>query len=206
MVHGGKLKDPSSLNKRAEEFVDEFKHAQNHLSIQTRQQLSGHVWQPPPQSEYKLNFDATTFSGLDRLGYGAIIRNDKGEVMAAMTTNGSKVSTSDEVELFACQRAIEFAVDVGFSRLIIEGDSSNVIQAISSPLENFSLFGNVVNDIRHLIWGLQWTIVCCIRREANKVALALAQYARNTLDEDLYWMEDSPPPALEALYHDSLAI
>ena len=206
MVHGGKLKDPSSLNKRAEEFVDEFKHAQNHLSIQTRQRLSGHVWQPPPQSEYKLNFDATTFSGLDRLGYGAIIRNDKGEVMAAMTTNGSKVSTSDEVELFACQRAIEFVVDAGFSRLIIEGDSSNVIQAISSPLENFSLFGNVVNDIRHLIWGLQWTIVCCIRREANKVALALAQYARNTLDEDLYWMEDSPPPALEALYHDSLAI
>ena len=38
------------------------------------------------------------------------------------------------------------------------------------------------------------------------MALALAQYARNTLDEDLYWMEDSPPPALEALYHDSLAI
>ena len=141
MVHGGKLKDPSSLNKRAEEFVDEFKHAQNHLSIQTRQQLSGHVWQPPPQSEYKLNFDATIFSGLDRLGYGAIIRNDKGEVMAAMTTNGSKVSTSDEVELLACQRAIEFAVDAGFSRLIIEGDSSNVIQAISSPLENFHCLG-----------------------------------------------------------------
>ena len=140
-MHGGKLKDSSSLNKRAEEFVDEFKHAQNHLSIQTRQQLNGHVWQPPPQSEYKLNFDATTFSGLDRLGYGAIIRNDKGEVMAAMTTNGSKVSTSDEVELFACQRAIEFAVDAGFSRLIIEGDSSNVIQAISSPLENFHCLG-----------------------------------------------------------------
>ena len=38
------------------------------------------------------------------------------------------------------------------------------------------------------------------------MAHALAQYARNTLDEDLCWMEDSPPPALEALYHDSLAI
>ena len=61
--------------------------------------------------------------------------------MAAMTTNGSKVSTSDEVELLACQRAIEFAVDAGFSRLIIEGDSSNVIQAISSPLENFHCLG-----------------------------------------------------------------
>ena len=38
------------------------------------------------------------------------------------------------------------------------------------------------------------------------MAHVLAQYARNTLDEDLNWMEDSPPPALEALYHDSLSI
>ena len=76
-------------------------------------------------------------------------------------------------------------MDAGFTRLIIEGDNSNVIQAISSPLKSFSLFGNVVNDIRRLIWGLQWTKVCCIRRGANKVAHTLAQYARNTLDEDL---------------------
>ena len=206
MVHGGKLKDPSRLNKRAEEFVDDFKQAQDHLTIQTRQQLSGDVWQPPSQAEYKLNFDAAIFSGLDRFGYGAIIRNDKSEVMAAITASGLMVNTSDEVELLTCRRAIEFAVDARFSRLIIEGDNSIVIKAISSPLENFSLFGNVVNDIRHLIWGLQWSRVCCIRRGANKVAHALAQYARNTLDEDLYWMEDSPPPALEALYHDSLSI
>ena len=38
------------------------------------------------------------------------------------------------------------------------------------------------------------------------MAHVLAQYARHTLDEDLYWMEDSPSPALEALYHDSLSI
>ena len=126
-MHGGKLKDSSSLNKRAEEFVDEFKHAQNHLSIQTRQQLSGHVWQPPPQLEYKLNFDVAVFSSLDRSGYGAIIRNDNGEVRAAMTASGPKVSTSDEAELLACRRAIEFAMDAGFTRLIIEGDNSNVI-------------------------------------------------------------------------------
>ena len=110
--------------------------------------------------------------------------------MAAMTASGSKVNTSEEAKLLACRRAIEFAVDTGFSRLIIQGDNSNVIQAISSPLENSLLFGNVVNDIRHLVCGLQWARVCCVRRGANKVAHVLAQYARTTLDEDLYWMED----------------
>ena len=126
--------------------------------------------------------------------------------MAAMTASGPKVSTSDEAEMLACWKAIEFAVDASFSRMIIEDDNINVIQAISSSMENTSLFDNVVDDIRHFIHGLQWSSVCYIRRRGNRVAHALSQYARNTLDEDLYWMEDSPPPALEALYHDLLSI
>ena len=47
--------------------------------------------------------------------------------MATMTTSGSKVSRSDEAEMLACRRAIEFAVDVSFSRLIIKGYNVNVI-------------------------------------------------------------------------------
>ena len=43
-----------------------------------------------------------------------MIRNEKGEVMVAMTTCGPIVQTSEEVELLACQRALEFAVDAGF--------------------------------------------------------------------------------------------
>ena len=35
MVHGGRMKDPSSLNKRAKEYVDEFKQAQSNLSVLT---------------------------------------------------------------------------------------------------------------------------------------------------------------------------
>ena len=66
MVRGGKLKDPNSLNKRVEKYVEEFKRAQTHLTVQMRQQLSGDAWQPPPQLEYKLNFNATLFSGLVR--------------------------------------------------------------------------------------------------------------------------------------------
>ena len=135
-----------------------------------------------------------------------MIRNEKGEVMAAMTTCGPAVQTSEEAELLACRRALEFAVDAGFHRLIIEGDNSNVNHAISSFADNNSLFGNVVDDIRHLIGGLHWAAICCIRRSGNIVAYVLAQHARFTIDEDLYWMEDSPPPAIDALYHDLLSI
>ena len=83
-----------------------------------------------------------------------MIRNEKGEVMAAMTAGGPAVQTGEEAEFLACRRALEFAVDAGFNRLIIEGDNSNVSHAISSSAVNTSLFGNVVDDIRHLIGGL----------------------------------------------------
>ena len=39
----------------------------------------------------------------------------------------------------------------------------------------------------------------------NMVAHSLASYAKNLSDE-MYWLEDSPPPAVEALYQDSLHI
>ena len=94
--------------------------------------------------------------------------------MAAMIASGLVVHTSDEAVLLACWRALEFFVDAGFSRLIIEGDNSNVIHAISSSKENTSLFSNVVDDIRHFIWGLLWSEVCYIRRGGNRVAHALA--------------------------------
>ena len=135
-----------------------------------------------------------------------MIRNEKGEVMAAMTAGGPAVQTGEEAKFLACQRALEFAVDARFNRLIIEGDNSNVSHAISSPAVNNSLFGNVVDDIRYLIGGLHWAAICCVRRSGNRVAHALAQHARLRLDEDVYWMEDSPPPAIEALYHDLLSI
>ena len=135
-----------------------------------------------------------------------MIHNEKGEVMAAMTACGPAVQNSEEAELLACRRALEFAVDAGFHRLIIEGDNSNVTHAISSSADNNSLFGNVVDDIRHLIGGLHWATICCIRRSGNRVAHVLAQHARFTIDEDVYWMEDSPPPAMDALYHDLLSI
>ena len=59
-----------------------------------------------------------------------------------------------EAELLACRKAIEFAVDAGFSELVIEGDNSSVITTISTMKIDQSLVVNVVEDIQHLIHNL----------------------------------------------------
>ena len=136
------------------------------------------------------------FSSLNRSSYGAIIRNEKGEVMAAMTAKGLKVFCSEEVELLACRKAIEFAVDVGFSELVIEGDNNSAMKVISTLKIDRSMLWNVIGDIQHLIRNLHWIEIDCIRRGGNRVAHVLAQFAKNII-EDMYWMEDVPPIARE---------
>ena len=103
VLYGAQLKHSTSLNKRTEEFLEEFKQAHVSLDSSSREQTMGDAWQLPPSMEYKLNFDASIFSRLEKLGIGAIIRNDKGEVMVGMFAIGSKVDTSEEAELLACR-------------------------------------------------------------------------------------------------------
>ena len=55
-----------------------------------------------------------------------------------------------------------------------------------------------MDDICH---GLEWTSICRTKRGRNKVGYVLAQYARNSLDDDLYWIEEDSPPVIEVLYH-----
>ncbi|KAL0009208.1 hypothetical protein SO802_010710 [Lithocarpus litseifolius] len=187
------------------ELLEEYRNSQGHLRIDGVGRSAVDVWKPPPNLVFKLNFDAAVFGEAKRTRFGAIIRNGKGVVMAAMSAGGPPVSSSDEAELLACRKAVEFATDAGFSELVIEGDNSNVLKALSSSLADRSLLGNVVDDVRQLAYGLRWVKFSCIRRGGNRVAHALAQHARN-ISEDVFWLEDSPPPALNALYQDSLLL
>ena len=165
----------------------------------------GQSWQPPSSLVYKLNFDAAVFSGIQCSSFGAIIRKSYGEVMAAMFVKGPSVNSSEKVEALAYRKAIEFAMEAGFSKLIIEGDNTVVMKAVAGSSGGYSLLGHVYEDIHCSLCGLHSVSISCMRRGGNKAAHILVQYARNITDE-LYWMEDSPPPGLEALYQDCLNI
>ena len=123
VVFGGKLKDPKWLNKRAKEFLDDFHQAQGQLRIPVIC-LGDSVWHPPSNSVFKLNFDIAVFSKLSCSGVGAMIRNEKGEVMAAISTRGPQVVESAVVEIIACRRALEFTGEAGFTDLVVEGTTS----------------------------------------------------------------------------------
>ena len=204
VIHGGHLREPGWLNKRAEEFLEEYRKAQPVLTP-SNESSGSCIWRAPPAKEFKLNFDATVFYNQHCSGFGAIIRNSSGEVMASMSVTGPYVNSSKEAEVLACRRAVEFSRGVGFSRVIIEGDCLNVMRALSVSIENSSLLGHIYEDIKFNLRGMQVLSINWVKRGGNMVAHTLAKHARNLLN-DLFWIEDTPPPAADALYYDSLHI
>ncbi|XP_030950713.1 uncharacterized protein LOC115974470 [Quercus lobata] len=108
------------------------------------------VWHPPPASVFKLNFDA------------AMIRNEKGEVVAAILAKGPPVGDSEEAEILACRKVLEFAIDASFSELVNEGDNVNVMKSISSTGVNQSRLGHIIEDILSLAHGLRWVNVSAV--------------------------------------------
>ena len=199
MVYGGKLKDPRWLNKRAKEFLEDFHHALGQLRIPAICP-SDNVWHPPPESAFKLNFDVVIFSELNCSRVGAMIRNERGEVMATMSVRGPQVVDSEEAEILACRRAMEFVREAGFTELVIEGDNVNVMKSVSASGAGQSRLGHIIQDIKWLTQGLR-KVSSYVRRVANSVAHGLARYAKY-VKEDMYWIEDKPPPVLKALYYD----
>ena len=123
--------------------------------------------------------------------------------MAGMAARGEYVHNSDDARALACFKAMEFAIEAGFQNLVIEGDNSNVMRAISSTVPNNSFFGRIVDDIRHFISDGQSVGFSWVKRKGNMVAHYLVRFARNIV-EDRYWMEDEPIPAVDALHRDLL--
>ena len=84
-------------------------------------------WCPPDSDLVKVNFDGAMFNERDEAGIGVIIRNPRGEVMAALSEKIQKPPSAEILELLAAKRAVRFSLETGFNKSVIEGDSKSVI-------------------------------------------------------------------------------
>ena len=73
------------MAKRAVDYLKEYTNAQDFLSVPDLIHVPAHqTWQPPQGSGFKLNFDGACFDDGVESSHGAVIRNEKGEVMVAI--------------------------------------------------------------------------------------------------------------------------
>ena len=63
------------------------------------------------------------FDDLDEAGIRIVVRNGKGEVMAALSRKIAKPSSVELLELLVARRVPQFVQELGFCHSIFEGDS-----------------------------------------------------------------------------------
>ena len=130
-------------------------------------------WEPPPPGWIKLNFDGASRGNPGKAGIGCIIRDEYGNRLVERSKPLAKV-TNNMAELEAVKEGINLSIKLKIKKLMIEGDSQIIINALrkgvtpnwvlNSKLENIIKSLSVFEDIRFIH----------IFREGNKEADKLA--------------------------------
>ncbi|KAK8989033.1 hypothetical protein V6N11_030401 [Hibiscus sabdariffa] len=144
----------------------------------------------PSYPAIKFNFDSAFNQQSSFAISGAIGRNSEGLILAACAIPHSNVPDAFVAEALACQQAVQFAKDVGFSNVIIEGDSRTVIKKINDGTHDHSIIAPIMADIKELAKYFGAISFCFVRREANKAAHTLTRECRSC-QVPCYWVEEA---------------
>ncbi|XP_041001662.1 uncharacterized protein LOC121247365 [Juglans microcarpa x Juglans regia] len=134
-------------------------------------------WRKLEEGWLKINFDAATDSKNQKVGVGVIIRDHNGEQMAACSEPNLLLPQPLIAEAAAMRKAIELCIELGFNRVIIEGDAKVILEAVVNPNTCWTAYGQIIQDVKESLKELNdWKIIF-VRRKRNEVAHILAKMA-----------------------------
>ena len=159
------------------------------------------LWRPPHLDCYKVNVDGAVFKDRGHCGIGVVVRNDKRQIMGALSELFPYPLSALEIEAKAAEFGTTFAQVLGLREIILEGDSQTVMAAIanhdSGPIQVQNLIAGIKSwESKFRVWQSSFT-----RRDRNKVAHQMAKYAKHIFD-CIIWVEDTPPIIASQILHD----
>ena len=85
---------------------------------------------PSPEVNFKANFDAALFDGINNIGIGVVVRDHLGCVIAALSQQVKSILSVKMAKALAARRAVILAGELSLFNVIFEGDCVRVIQAL----------------------------------------------------------------------------
>ncbi|XP_075649942.1 uncharacterized protein LOC142620462 [Castanea sativa] len=154
-------------------------------------------WNKPDINYHKVNFDAATFKDHHLAGIGVVVRDWRGEFVGAVSSSMPLTHSAADMEALACRKAVEFVAEIGLQRVVFEGDSAMVINALNHNTAGLSSYGVVIEDIRNQASMFQFVIFPHTSRSCNCVADALAKQARDYRSARVWF--NFPPEVIVSL-------
>ena len=121
-----------------------------------------------------------------------VIRNDAGLIMASLTQQIPLPTLVIEVEALAARRALEFALELGFDNITLEGDSGLLIKNLMNGGNKLTHYGNIAADMLFLLSHFSKANISFVRRHCNQLAHSFARRAIIPPSMSI-WMEEVPP-------------
>ena len=140
-----------------------------------RQNNEASGWRAPPSGMYKINVDGATSIDGRPFSVGVMIRDSKGNLVAALSKVLQGQYSSLESEIVALENGILLAKEMVLSQVIFESDALTLVQDFNTSESNL---GHLYQGILDLLKSFRSWKICHLKREHNRVAHELAHYAK----------------------------
>ena len=124
---------------------------------------------------YKANCAALVDKAGGRTGFGVVIRNSAGKVMASCSQVIKGCLNPQAAETCAILRGMQFSIDCGLSPCVVESDAEVVIKWINGKRQFESSYGAILSDIWSLSNDMRGVSFVFARRLSNCVAHILTK-------------------------------
>lgn len=143
-VHEGNKRHGSKIAISVRLYLKEFEKSQNKfVPYYGRHQC---CWEPPPPSFIKINFDAAFSKEECKSCSGLVIKDYNGQVVVTH----KNIPSPFVAEAIAYVQSLKWGKELGFQKVIIEGDSLSTIRKIQSENKDRSLICVYINDCKHM--------------------------------------------------------
>ncbi|GLJ11789.1 hypothetical protein SUGI_0177080 [Cryptomeria japonica] len=163
-------------------------------------------WIPPPSRFLKMNFDGACRGNLGEFGFGAIIRDEFGDMMGAKY-GLLGVSTNNIAEVSALEAGLEWCVEKGAHKVMVEGDLQVILNGISNQRFMDWKLDCWIPRIQYLLGNISECTLSHSYREGNSMMDFLANMGIcNPSSKQLSSTDEIPDALLQILIREKSSI
>ena len=147
-------------------------------------------WIPPPDGWLMINVDAATFKNPPRMGVGLVVRDHRGDFIAACCQLIQRFDDTELAEAIAIRRAVSFSSEQNLQQVVVGSDCLSVIKKIKSKVHDRSHVAVIIQDVRNLISENPSVTFTYVSRWCNEAAHVIAKQA--DVFKDVIWFNEPP--------------